>query len=93
MAKKESVADLRSEILFLKREVSKLLAIAMGETADAERWRFFDANALSTHNGARLVDWLGFDAVMEHGSRNAAIDSIINRHATALPVAGNGEGE
>jgi hypothetical protein len=31
--------------------------------------------------------------VMEHGSRNAAIDSIINRHATALPVAWNGEGE
>jgi hypothetical protein len=49
--------------------------------ADAQRWQFFDKHAQSTYKGRRFGEWLMFDAVMEHGSRNAAVDEAMRQGA------------
>jgi hypothetical protein len=91
MAKEESVADLRSEILFLRQEVSKLLAIAMGETADAERWRYIEdhASACGGGEGFEIKCWVPVDCE----DMGCGVDAAIALKSTAPKLAGNGEGE
>jgi hypothetical protein len=54
--------------------------------ADAQRWRFYTEHAQSYYKGRRLGEWLQFDGVMEHGSRNAAIDEAMRQGAQPPPI-------
>ena len=62
-------------------EITALRTALTQAVADAQRWQFFDNHAQSTYKGRRLGEWLMFDAVMEHGSRNAALDEAMRQGA------------
>jgi hypothetical protein len=72
------------------------------DAVDAARWRFFDENAqseLRDRSGTRrrFAEWMQFSAVMEHGSRSAAIDHWMDRAAMTPapqpPQGGSGREE
>ena len=76
VSKSGNLAGVLPEVGSLKEATGSTPQDAMNLRENSARWTFFRDNAQSMINGMRFAEWLSYSGVMEHGSMEAAIDSV-----------------